>query len=208
MGREDLINSMFPKSKTICSTVKNLRLVAALLLCVACTVSSFSSRTYGTTSIQQSQIQRQQQQQQQRLHNQIVLFATRSKSTTGSNNFKKKNPFSLRVPTISIPDPFASLPWNVRRAKEREQKRLQIERATLHRQLGIVEDATYEEIVEATNTLLAKAGTDLKEKIKIEVAKDKILQIRLNERLAGLTINNQEARAMSTYETDGYVMYF
>ncbi len=80
------------------------------------------------------------------------------------------------------------------------------ERAILHRELGFAEDATYEEIVAATNSLIAAAGNDLKTKIKIEVTKDKILQIRLNERLAGLVAETKEARAQSSYELDGYVL--
>jgi hypothetical protein len=103
----------------------------------------------------------------------------------------------------SVPNPFKNLPWNVKKEREREARRLKQERAKLHRELGIAEDATYEEIVEATDRLIAKAGTDLKQKVKIEIAKDKILQIRLNERLAGLAKTTTEARAQSTYEIEG-----
>jgi Protein CHAPERONE-LIKE PROTEIN OF POR1-like len=104
-----------------------------------------------------------------------------------------------------LSNPFKKLPWNVQKEKERQARRLKQERNILHRQLGIAEDATYEEIVDATNLLISKAGDDLKAKIRIEVAKDKILQIRLNERLAGLTLSetNREARAQSSYEVEG-----
>lgn len=77
------------------------------------------------------------------------------------------------------------------------------ERNALHRQLGIAEDATYEDIVAATDSLIAKAGDDLKAKVKIEIAKDKILQIRLNERLAGLNTATKDARAQSRFEQEG-----
>ncbi len=77
------------------------------------------------------------------------------------------------------------------------------ERAKLHRELGIAEDATYEEIVAATDMLIAQVGSDLKAKVKIEIAKDRILQIRLNERLAGLAAESKEARAMSSFEMEG-----
>jgi hypothetical protein len=107
------------------------------------------------------------------------------------------------VPTL--PNPFKKLPWNVEKERKREARRLQLERARLHRELGIAEDATYEEIVAATDRLVARAGSDLKRKIQIEVAKDKILQIRLNERLAGLAAQSREARAQSTYELEGCV---
>ena len=109
--------------------------------------------------------------------------------------------------TSSLPNPFKRLPWNQRKEQERQARRMKLERAQLHRELGIAEDATYEEIVAATNQLIAAAGSDLKAKIKVEVAKDKILQHRLNERLAGLKAESKEARAMSTYETEGYVIF-
>ena len=80
-----------------------------------------------------------------------------------------------------------------------------MERSQLHRELGIAEDATYEEINEATEKMIALADGDMKRKIQIEVAKDKILQIRLNERLSGLMsdIVTKDAQAQSGCETDG-----
>jgi hypothetical protein len=108
------------------------------------------------------------------------------------------------VPTLSIiPNPFQQLPWNVEKEMKRKARKLRLERSALHRELGIAEDATYEEIVAATDLLIAHADGDLKRKIQIEVAKDKILQIRLNERLAGLTQASTEAKAQSSYEVVG-----
>jgi hypothetical protein len=106
----------------------------------------------------------------------------------------------LSAAAVAIPNPFLKLPWNVRREKARAARRLKLERATLHRELGIAEDATYEEIVAATDSLIAKAAGDVKKKVQIEVAKDKILQIRLNERLAGLAEVTKDARAQSQAE--------
>ncbi|CAB9524609.1 expressed unknown protein [Seminavis robusta] len=103
----------------------------------------------------------------------------------------------------TVPNPFKKLPWVAEKERQREARRMKMERAKLHRELGIVEDATYEEIVTATDNLIAAAGSDIKQKIKIEVAKDKILQIRLNERLAGLAIETSGARAQSAFERDG-----
>ena len=103
----------------------------------------------------------------------------------------------------AIPNPLKSLPWNVQKEKERQARKLKLERSQLHRELGIAEDATYEEIVEATDRLIARAGDDIKAKIKVEVAKDKILQIRLNERLAGLATATADAKAQSNFEYDG-----
>jgi hypothetical protein len=107
------------------------------------------------------------------------------------------------VAAVSVPNRFKKLPWNVRKEREREARRLSLERARLHRELGIAEDSSYLEIVIATDALILKAGDNLKQKIKVEVAKDTILQIRLNERLAGLAQQNKEASAMSTYEVEG-----
>ena len=102
-----------------------------------------------------------------------------------------------------IPNPFQQLPWNVERDMKRRARKLRLERSTLHRELGIAEDATYEEIVAATDLLIARAEGDIKRKIQVEVAKDKILQLRLNERLAGLTSSSTEAKAQSSYEDVG-----
>lgn len=109
----------------------------------------------------------------------------------------------LQAAAVPLPNPFKKLPWNVAKERERESRRLKLERAKLHRELGIAEDATYEEIVSATDHLIAMAGGNLKRKIQIEVAKDKILQIRLNERLAGLAVADKDARAQSSYEREG-----
>jgi Protein CHAPERONE-LIKE PROTEIN OF POR1-like len=109
----------------------------------------------------------------------------------------------LSSAAVSLPNPFKKLPWNVKKEREREERRRKVERAKLHRQLGIAEDATYEEIVEATDRLILAAGKDIKQKVQVEVAKDKILQFRLNERLAGLQADSKEARAMSNYEVEG-----
>lgn len=103
----------------------------------------------------------------------------------------------------AVPNPFKKLPWVAEKERQREARRLKLERAALHRELGIVEDASYEEIVAATDNLIAAAGGDIKQKIRIEVAKDKILQIRLNERLAGLASDNKDARAQSSFEREG-----
>lgn len=103
----------------------------------------------------------------------------------------------------AISNPLSKLPWNAKREQEKAARRLKQERNALYRQLGIAEDASYEEIVAATDSLIAKAGDDLKTKVKIEIAKDKILQIRLNERLAGLNTATKDARAQSRFEQEG-----
>jgi len=126
-------------------------------------------------------------------------------ATTASAGPRSPTLRAAAVPNVisNIPNPFKKLPWNVQKEKERQARRMKTERAKLHRELGIAEDATYEDIVAATDHLISMAGNDLKAKIKIEVAKDKILQIRLNERLAGLAAVDKAARAQSTYEVQG-----
>jgi hypothetical protein len=103
----------------------------------------------------------------------------------------------------SSKNPLSRLPWNVERERQKAARRMKQERNQLHRELGIAEDATYEEIVAATDALIAQAGDNLKAKVKIEIAKDKILQIRLNERLAGLATATKDARAQSRFEQEG-----
>jgi hypothetical protein len=130
-------------------------------------------------------------------------FAPPHSSSPISRSVAASSPlFSTSTTLDAVPNPFRQLPWNVEKAKKQKSRRLRLERSKLHRELGIAEDATYEELVFATDSLIARAGGDLKRKIQVEVAKDKILQIRLNERLAGLAAASTEARAQSSFEDD------
>lgn len=72
----------------------------------------------------------------------------------------------------------------------------------LYRELGVAEDATFEEIQEATQNLLLRHEGDLKKKVKIEITKDKIMQLRLNQRLGGMLRESKEARADSYLKED------
>jgi len=96
---------------------------------------------------------------------------------------------------VALPNPLKKLPWNVAKEREREARRLKQEGAQLYRDLGVAEDATFEEIQEATATLLARYEGDLKKKVKVEITKDKIMQLRLNQRLGGMMRENKDARA-------------
>eukprot|EP00977_Amphora_coffeiformis_P015550 scaffold4553_cov142-Amphora_coffeaeformis.AAC.2 len=125
------------------------------------------------------------------------LPATLRSPTTAASTTRP----SLRAAAVG--NPLSKLPWNVERERQKTARKLKQERNELHRQLGIAEDATYEEIVAATDALIAKAGSDLKAKVKVEIAKDKILQIRLNERLSGLATGTKDARAQSRFEQQG-----
>lgn len=102
----------------------------------------------------------------------------------------------------SLPNPLKALPWNVKKEQERAARKLKLESSSLHRELGIADDATFEEIMEVTQKLCqnAEADGDIKKKIKVEVAKDRIMQIRLNERLAGLATLTEDAKAQSRLE--------
>lgn len=120
------------------------------------------------------------------------------------NVFKMSNSALKMGQKATIPNPFKALPWNVKKEMERESRRYKMESASLHRELGISEDATFEEITEVTQNLIKAANEegDVKKKIKAEIAKDRIMQIRLNERLAGLTKLTDDAQAQSRREEE------
>jgi hypothetical protein len=100
-----------------------------------------------------------------------------------------------------MPNLLKSLPWNVKKEKEREARRLRQQSAQYHRELGIPEGATFEEITEACDKIKARHEGDYKKQVKTDITKDKIMQIRLNERLAGLGTETKEARAASMEES-------
>ena len=141
-----------------------------------------------------------------------LLLATAVSAFAPQQQAQRQQSLQLHATKLAalpnVPNPFQQLPWNVVKAQKSKERKLKLERSRLHRELGIAEDATYEEINEATEKMIALADGDLKRKIQIEVAKDKILQIRLNERLAGLMsdIVTKDAKAQSGFETDGYVL--
>jgi len=93
---------------------------------------------------------------------------------------------------------YKKLPWNVKREQERHARQLRREAAQLYRELGIPEDATFEDINEATEALKRKYRDNLKKQIKIDVIKDKIMQLRLEQRMGGLVSESREARADTT----------
>lgn len=53
--------------------------------------------------------------------------------------------------------------------------------------------------------MLRAQAKDFKAQIKIDLAKDKILEMRLSERIAGLAKVSAEVRSQDTYERDGCV---
>ena len=100
----------------------------------------------------------------------------------------------------SLPNPYKNLPWNTEREQQREERRLKLQNAALFRELGLAEDATYEEVAEKTKALIELAQGDIKKRIKIEIARDKIYQIRLNERIQGLGTETADAERATKFE--------
>jgi hypothetical protein len=144
----------------------------------------------------------------------VMSVVTGFTPSSSSNMFQVRSstPFTMMSSTTlkakkkssPIPNPLNSLPWNVKKAQKREARTLKMESANLHRELGIADDATFEEIQDITAKLIMKAVSegDVKKKIKVEIAKDRIMQIKLNERLAGLTELTEDAKAQSRLEQE------
>lgn len=117
---------------------------------------------------------------------------------------------AVAIPSsVSVSNPYKNLPWNTEREEKRKQRRLTIENAQLFRELGLPEDATYEDVAETTSQLIAETqlllpkNEGLKKKIKIEIARDKIYQIRLNERITGVRSEQEDAARVSKLEEGG-----
>ena len=79
---------------------------------------------------------------------------------------------------------------------DREARTLRREAAVLYRQIGVSEGSSYEEINEAHDALVKKYEGDIKMKMRVGVAKDKIMAIRLKQRVQGTLKIDAEARDM------------
>lgn len=93
-----------------------------------------------------------------------------------------------------------SLPWEKEREREKEMIRLRMEGASLYRTLGVSEDASYEEITSAAHLLEEKYATDIKKKIKITITREKIMELRLKQRVSGNLKVDTWARDMDNAE--------
>lgn len=133
-----------------------------------------------------------------RSNTRLPLYAT----TVSSN--KKANPIDTYIRS-PIDNYMNSLPWNARRKEEREKRGLRRELASMYRFMGVSHDCDFEELQEATDKLVFAAGNDIKRKIIIEKMKDDILQIRLNERVKGISTVNSEALSATSTEERGAV---
>ena len=54
---------------------------------------------------------------------------------------------------------------------------MRLEGAKLYRTLGVTEDATYEEISQKTEELVVKYAGDIKQRTRVQVTKDKIMEV-------------------------------
>lgn len=106
----------------------------------------------------------------------------------------------IRIP---IEDLTNSFPWNARRLEDRRKRKFKRKLTLLHRFLGVRENADWVDLDDATKILIQDAGDDIKRKILIEKSRDDILQIRLNQRLAGYSKVSTEADLATALETEG-----
>jgi hypothetical protein len=90
------------------------------------------------------------------------------------------------LPNIKLPNPYKSLPWIQEREKIRTATQFEYETAAMFRELGLPVDAKYEDIKERTDELIELYANDIKKRIHVEVARDKIYMIRLKERMGGV----------------------
>lgn len=119
-----------------------------------------------------------------------------------------RSALAASLPKVSISNPYKNLPWNVEREERREERRLVTENAALFRQLGLPQDATYEDVDRVTKHLIAMTESlpkneAIKKRIKIEIARDKIYQIRLNERITGVRNEQIEAAVADKWDEGG-----
>ena len=144
-------------------------------------------------------------------------------SSSTSSSSPLNSAISAILPNINkslLPNPYESLPWNIERQEKRRARRLSIDNAALFRELGLPEDATYEDVSARTEHLIelthlldvddaagsggaAAKNESIKRRIKIEIARDKIYQIRLNERISGVRAEQDDAARVSKLEESG-----
>jgi hypothetical protein len=90
------------------------------------------------------------------------------------------------LPKVSLPklsNPYKSLPWVVSREEHRAKRDFEYGNAAMFRELGLPYNAHYEDIKARTDILIAQYANDVKKRIQVEVARDKIYMLRLNQRM-------------------------
>lgn len=133
--------------------------------------------------------------------------SSHQQSKTRSISLNSANSAIAALPS-TIPNPYKNLPWNTERQERKTQRRLELENASLFRELGLPQDATYEDVASKTKHLISLTedlpkNEGIKKKIKIEIARDKIYQIRLNERIAGVRTEQEDAARVQKLEDEG-----
>ena len=136
-----------------------------------------------------------------------AAFAPPASQTPKTRSLALNSAISAIVPT-SIPNPYKNLPWVTERETRRKQRSLETENASLFRELGLPEDATYEDVAAKTKHLIELTeplpkNEGIKKKIKIEIARDKIYQIRLNQRISGVMSEQEDAARVQKLEDEG-----
>lgn len=121
---------------------------------------------------------------------------------TSSTRTPSALPASLSSILPSFENPYAKLPWKLQRIEERKTRKNTLDNAALYRDLGLPADASYENVRDKTAFLIAEAEAagDIKARIQVEIARDRIYQIRLNERELGLDVATIEAKRASSYD--------
>eukprot|EP00579_Thalassiosira_antarctica_P004780 CAMPEP_0201884094 /NCGR_PEP_ID=MMETSP0902-20130614/16467_1 /ASSEMBLY_ACC=CAM_ASM_000551 /TAXON_ID=420261 /ORGANISM="Thalassiosira antarctica, Strain CCMP982" /LENGTH=325 /DNA_ID=CAMNT_0048412985 /DNA_START=61 /DNA_END=1038 /DNA_ORIENTATION=- len=147
----------------------------------------------------------------------VVLFSTAALAAISCSSAFAPSPqqsktrslaLNSAIAATTLPDPYKNLPWNTEREEKKIQRRLTIENASLFRELGLPEDATYEDVAAKTKYLIELTAElpkieAIKKKIKVEIARDKIYQIRLNERIAGVRTEQDDAARVQKWEEEG-----
>lgn len=101
------------------------------------------------------------------------------------------------LPKISLPkvsNPYKSLPWVAQREENRAYRQHEFETAALYRELGLPYNAEYEQVKERTDELIDMYNEqkDVKSRIKVEVARDKIYMLNLSARIEGVANSSEE----------------
>lgn len=97
-----------------------------------------------------------------------------------------------KLPSLSIPKVLNPLDWS----PERVAKSKEIEGVEHFRLVGVSPDAPYEEIQEKQKQLETKYDKDIKKKVKIQIACDKIVELRLRQASTGDLGKTSETIAM------------
>jgi hypothetical protein len=168
--------------------------VAALVMMLVSATEAFVPHARFAQSFTQSNSIIGQQSTQQLSMVAAAASPSMNAGSSGGQKAKAKSAASNLVGKVNL---FKKLPWNTEREQRRRSYSIRRQAATLYRELGIAEDATFEDINDATEALKRKYRDNLKKQIQVDVVKDKIMQLRLEQRMGGMTTATGDARAQS-----------